>query len=225
MDVFCSLDLQYVDAISTVRYIMGDAIRKDMSNKSEILSRMGSSTLNLLEIKDPHIALKTEIKHILDSKAQELTAASKGKKKEETATEDADYSGDALTEELCSCIPNVLVRECVLMRINNDPKCIKKGYVLDMWKSIFSNLVEYLEVSIGHKEQKTENDDSNGSEADKGEEPKNAEEDECAENSAPQVKEIYLAGETALIIELQVGNRDPCNFHRALIIDNTFAAG
>lgn len=179
-----------MDALSTVRYIMGDAVGSDLANapNPEKLSRMGSSTLNLSDIKDPHVALKSEISHILDAKAVELAAGAKGKKKDEAPVGETDYSGDALTEELCACLPTLLVRECVLMRINTDPKCIKKGYVLDVWKRLFSNLVEYLEMTLGHRPGQSE-------------EPK-----EDSEDTEPSQKmqELYLAGGTALVVEIQV---------------------
>ena len=209
-----------MDVISTVRYIMSDAISKDIldvegvdtdtvSGATNKLGRMGSSTLNLSDVKDPSVALKSELAHILDAKALELAASGggggKGKKKEEsmggggeveaaggTAT---DYSGAALTEDLCACIPPLLLRECVHLRLYTDPKCIKKGYVLDLWKRLFSNLLEYLEMYLGqHKAM-----DATATST-----PAEPEEDSEELESPKKPEKNYLANNTALVVELQV---------------------
>ena len=203
------LDLEYIDVLSTVRYIMSDAVRKDLSNapNKPLLKRMSSSTLNISDIKDPQVALKAELMHILDTKSQELAAGGgKGKKKEDTPPGETDYSGDALTEELCSCIPSLLLRECILLRINTDPTCIKRGFVLDMWKRLFSNLVEYLEMTLGH--DSAESNDAKASNPDEIE----VGEGEQPPTPAPPI-ENYLADTTALIVELQVSqNYSPALF-------------
>lgn len=225
-----SLDLQYVDAISTVRYIMSDAVRDDFSHtpNAQKLSRMGSSTLNLSEIKDPHVALKTELTHILDAKALDLAAAAKGKKKDEGSPGETDYSGEALTEELCAALPGLLVRECILLRINTDPKCIKKGYVLDLWKQFFSNLVEYLEMTLGHELGSGEANakelsaaaTADSAHAD-GNTPLAAEEQEQPPSPVSK-QDSYLAGGTALVVELQVYGALCGRSPRILLPNNDF---
>lgn len=200
---FFRLDLQYVDVISTVRYIMSEDSRSEVDDmSSHKLTRLASRTLNIADIKDPFVALKTEITHILDTKVAEAAANSKGKKKEEpvVSATPTDYSGAALTEELCGYIPHELLRECLLLRLNTDPKIIKKGYVLDLWKRVFGNLLDFMEITRGHQQESQPQVDENKIEIDE-----NAEEGEDDSiNGAPSKHENYLAGSIQLIVELQV---------------------
>lgn len=204
--------------MSTVRYILSDVAPKDIADmpNRDKLSRMGSSTLNLSDIKDPHVALKKELLHILDAKALEIAAGAKGKPNEGVPGGGSDYLGEALTEELCACLPGLLIRECIFLRVNTDPTCIKRGYVLDLWKRVFSNLTEYLEMTLGHQKVDTDSksdalkspfdDNADAIVAAASEEEICQTRDGKDESSILAVTkhENYLAEGTALVVELQV---------------------
>jgi hypothetical protein len=96
----------------------------------------------------------------LEAKMQEAAAAAatgSGAKKGKaaaapeavTAAGPPDFSGAALTPELCAQVPDELARSCMFAQINLDGRCQKKGYVVDAWLKGISALSHASEAILG----------------------------------------------------------------------------
>ena len=128
------MGLQYIDIFSTVRFVF--------------------SELSINAKNDPLLKLRTELTHILEAKIQEQQqtqkgGTKKGKNDSDISASSTDFTGQSLTEDMCSYIPDQLLRECVFLRLKYDPICIRKGYVIDLWKKLFNNASELLQLIGG----------------------------------------------------------------------------
>lgn len=210
--------LQYIDMFSTVRFVF-----QEVRRPGESALKLSPSTLNVDEIKDPHARLRAELTRILETKLQDQAAASAGgkgggaaaKKKDNTSSSEAaaaagsggsvDFTGPALTEELCASIPDDILRECVLLRLNKDPVCVRKGFVLDLWGQLIGGLLDFVAATRGLAQQQQGFAASSVSSASLSGSPEAAaaEEAEEADEPRPTTGQNLLAGGTQLLVELQ----------------------
>lgn len=125
--------LRYINTTESIRFVMASTDEKAAATRAEVQS-------------------------CLEAKMQEAAAAAAAgaKKGKAAAAPEAvaaasppDFSGAALTPELCAQVPEELARSCIFAQISLDGRCQKKGYVVDAWLKGISAISHAKDAILG----------------------------------------------------------------------------
>lgn len=119
--------------------------------------------------------LRTQLQSLLEAKVQEASAAAAGGGAKKggkagaaptepvAATGPTDFTGPALTAELCAQVPDGMLRSCLFSQISFDGVCQKKGYVVDSWLKGISAASDVSEALLGQATAAAPADSGHGS--------------------------------------------------------------